>query len=390
MRIPLLDASHPTRSNSIDLVRFGAAFLVVGGHFFLSGVHPVNRYPTFVQEIITFLFQNGTYGVTAFFVVSGFLITQMLVGPLRNLDELDLKKFYVTRAARIIPLLSLIVLIAIPVAFIPQADDPGYYNPFWSGPGGYSPAFGFSIATFTFNWFLILEKPIMQIGLQWALLWSLAVEEQFYLVYPWVVRWSRSRKRLSYLLGLVVLSGPLFRLGVFLWAPGRFDLSYNASFAAFDQLAIGALTFLAFEKIRTGASAQKFPGWLFAILGVIIFFIVYLQTKPVNTAQNILAPTFLASACGLFILGGLCSTLEHRPFLRVLSFPGRLSYGLYLWHCILLMVLWPFVLKAGHWVGPLLFILAVLLWSEASYRFFEIPANRHIRKWFNLPPSRSL
>jgi peptidoglycan/LPS O-acetylase OafA/YrhL len=337
-----------------------------------------------------FLFQNGTYGVTAFFVVSGFLITQMLVGPLQDLEDLDLKKFYVKRAARILPLLLLVLGITLAGTLLPWTQDPARKDPFWSGPGGLTFSFWGSLTTFTFNWFLLLKKPLWQIGIQWALLWSLAVEEQFYFFYPLVVRWTRTRRRLAVLLGWVVLSSLLFRLGIFLWAPERLDASYIASFSAFDQLAIGSATFLTLEKIRAQQSFERFPGGIFAILGLVFFAIVYLETSVPNAAHNVLAPTFLAVGCGVFILGGVNSGLERSPFLRFLSFPGRLSYGLYLWHSLILVAFWPWVLEAGLWAGPFLFVLLVYLGAEASYRSFEVPANRLIREIFGFPPSRSL
>src|ERR1700722_19706895 len=105
----------------VDLIRFMSIFLVMGLHFFISGVS--SGYSPSFWHLITGTFGNGTYGVTCFFVVSGFVITQMLIGQTQNFSKLDLKSFYVKRIARLFPLLILILLVGLIILYLHPDTD---------------------------------------------------------------------------------------------------------------------------------------------------------------------------------------------------------------------------------------------------------------------------
>jgi len=368
-----------SRVTIIDLMRFLSIFLVMGLHFFMSGAS--KGYSADVWSWIARIFSNGTYGVTSFFVVSGFVITQMLVGETREFSSLDLKSFYVKRTARLFPLLILILIVGLFILiFHPQNDYPMSlcYR-------GITSRFGWdfwtSIFTFTFNWFILFKH--QDVSFHWGVLWTLAVEEQFYFLYPLVIKLLKYRERVVIFLFAVLLSGPLFRFGVFLWMPRNFLMSSIASFSVFDQLAVGALLYFFLRRMEPSFAEKPWLSYFFLMAGLGIWLRVYFTTSTVDTGQLILAPTCLAIGCAFIILGGIHIKALSHPLWKTLSKPGQWSYGAYLWHVTVLFLLWPLLPSVGV-MAPVIFYLTVGLISYASFRWFEKPANRFIRRFFGL------
>lgn len=125
------------------------------------------------------LSRRGHHGVTLFFAISGFLITTLLLREKQRLGDISLRKFYMRRSLRIFPLYYTVLLIYIAlVAAMERGTHAG--REFW----GNLPAY----ATYTSNWFVDLkgERVIFYFA------WSLATEEQFYLVWPWVQKYLRT------------------------------------------------------------------------------------------------------------------------------------------------------------------------------------------------------
>src|SRR6202021_3789045 len=106
-------------------------------------------------------------------------------------------------------------------------------------------------------------------------LWSLAVEEQFYLFYPLLAKALKYRERVVVFLLGVVLFGFLFRTGVYFWAPHNFLMSTIASFAVFDQIAIDALTYFLLPRVKTLFEAKGWLGYFLLFAGLLISLKVY-------------------------------------------------------------------------------------------------------------------
>lgn len=362
------------RLPAVDFLR-AFCILTVMGHHFADGISPR---PSFGSETFSSLFANGPFGVTGFFVVSGFLITRLL-GP--GESPLPLKQFYVRRAARILPLFLLSVALGLLLhAALSPAVPGGDFCLFGRG-WALTPLYLASAATFTANWYLLLDPYVFR-PVFWSALWSLSVEEQFYLVYPFFHhRWAGSR-RLFFALVFAVAAGVLFRLGCYFHDPVNALLSYVSTFSALDALGLGALSFLLWDKIRDSLRAAPGASSLLAILGWLLSLYAYLSAS--RPADRVLAPFLLALGCALFLVGG-CSLPDRwfRPFHPWISL-GSLSYGLYLLHTLPLLVLWKTYRSLP--VLPAFALFVGLSWflAACSHRFFEKPVNRLVRRWFGV------
>ena len=351
----------------------------MGSHFFCSGI--TGGYPPALWTVIIRTFGNPAYAVDCFFVISGFVITKMLVGEKQDFSSLDLRSFYIKRIARLFPLLAVVLLAGIIILATNPPDSYPMYLCFRYPNLHFGWAFWISILTFTFNWFFIFTH--QSVSVHWAVLWSLAVEEQFYLFYPLVAKTLRNRKNIMIFLSGVILSAVLFRLGVFLWMPHKFSMSLNASFAVFDQIAVGAFIYFLLPSFKIHFEQKPWLGYFFLFAGLSIFLTVYYGTSIEDTGQLILAPTLVAFGTALMILGGIHIKDLYSHFWKILSWPGQLSYGGYLWHVTIMFLLWPVLSSMGN-ASPLLYYPSVGLACYASYRWFEIPANHFVRKIFGV------
>lgn len=327
---------------------------------------------------------GGYVGVDVFFVISGFLITGLLVRELEASGTIDRARFYARRIRRLLPAAALVLaavailtFVALPkLRWMSVASDIQ-----WS-------------ALYAVNWrfagqavdYLASEEAASPL----QHFWSLAVEEQFYLVWPLLllglVRFARrDHLRRSLLIGLVALAIPsliwsIYETGV---APGRaffisttriWELSVGGALAilapavmrlparlATPLAAIGGLGVLV--AALTFDTATSFPGWAAAL--------PVLATAAIIAAGTVAPENHVARALGL------------RPAQHV----GALSYSLYLWH-------WPFVVIALARWGPLAawqgaaVVAASSIPAVVSYRLVE----RRIRysNAFITPPRRGL
>ena len=145
---------------NLNGLRFFAALSVMVYHFF--GINVL----------------NGHFGVILFFVLSGFLITYLLLEELKNTDTISIKKFYVRRILRIWPLYFFILLLSTVLIFFETGIDNSYSQAL--------PYYLFFIPNLAF---------VMNIGIKYAVvLWSVGAEEQFYLVWPWIIRKIKVKK----------------------------------------------------------------------------------------------------------------------------------------------------------------------------------------------------
>jgi len=333
-----------------------------------------------------FAFQkNGAYGVVVFFVVSGFLITRLIDGRGKGLFKPALREFYVRRLARIAPLFFAVVLLGLGVTFLGPPAMPRFRYCFFADPGQFNGGFWLSLFTFTFNWYCAFGAQ-GAIGTAWGLMWSLSVEEQFYLFYPLLLRRLGSLGRLWVFLLAVIASGPLWRWAVAVGAPSYAERARFASFGSFDQIAWGALLYIVvkshgdFFRRRSRLCAAA------CLSGAALLAAAYFATDPGrNLADNYFAFSLVALGAFLFLLGGLHLPVFGSRFLAPLAWPGKYSYGVYLLHIFVFYFAYPLIV---HWQNLpsayLLFVLFSTGVATLSYRFFEAPANRAVRRAFGL------
>ena len=168
------------RNYKIDLLRGGSILLVLIHHFNI----PYKLQDTFLgiqiggESLSTLIARNGNYGVTIFFVISGFLITQHSIQRSGSLAQIRLKDFYIRRIARI--LLCLVLLVAI-VTVLGALGVPPFIN---QSPNGVEVPYAVTVLSAFSFWMNLLIIEYGWVNYALGVLWSLSVEEVFYLAFP--------------------------------------------------------------------------------------------------------------------------------------------------------------------------------------------------------------
>ncbi len=375
---------HPDRRSEeilvVDLVRGFSILAVLAFHISLNcGPTP---WPWLSNLWVNFALR-GMYGVTVFFLISGFLITRTIALQKEGLLNPSLREFYARRAGRIFPLLFAILLLGA-FLFWGPLSRPIYFGSFFHNSSlPLDWTFWGSILTFCFNWNMILHEKVAPngYGLFWGVLWSLSVEEQFYVLYPLLLKRLKTRSSLTALLFLLILTGPLVRFWAYQTDPSRYFLCFMNSFGCFDLMAMGILLYLCQERWGTLLRDREKLSWMLTISGLALAMTAYFNTIPQSTGR-ILGPSLIGIGVFFFLLGGMNIDLfKTRPFLW-LGFPGKLSYGLYLLHVGIIYVLWPWLPHMDTLLAYLLLCSVSFLTAYLSYRFFEVPANRWVRQKF--------
>ncbi|MGE3642902.1 MAG: acyltransferase family protein [Beijerinckiaceae bacterium] len=304
----------------------------------------------------------GLFGVTVFFFISGFLITALLVREMDATGRISLRQFYMRRFLRLYP--PLLVFVGITSAVWLLLGRPME----WLGV--------FAALTYLTNYLAVFDPSALQgIGGQ---LWSLAVEEHFYLVYPLllIALFPRRLLTLKVLLALCALSLAI-RTGVVLsfGAHGE-DYASMATECRVDAILFGSATALAVrEHGRDFVERWTEPHIVAAACAAILatFLIrdgLFRETVRYTIQQAALVPLVLAVTLTARY-GQVNALLNSRPMVHI----GKLSYSLYLWHLAGLGI-GHFVLP-GHGVAYAGAVLigwtAAFLLAMASYRFVEAP-----------------
>jgi len=369
-----MGASGKIHFHTFDALRFFAFLKVFLFH--LPNVLPGDPAMEWFRDHIK---HGGGVGVSFFFVLSGFLITYILTYEKLNTGKIDLKRFFVRRAFRIWPLFYLVVII---VLLLPP-DFAQHWGLHMNG-GGYDPDWRFSL-TFTENY----KSIIMDSGPKLTPLpvfWSLCIEEHFYIIWMIVFFFIRP-KGIPYFLGTTVLIAWIFRF----FETSIYEtenVSTNDLFTNIDYFAISGLLGYAVAKNyrRVADLVIRIPyairiGYIFAVLTLLYFqkdLFVHHDFFP-EVLKYTLFSTVFAGLLIVFIpqeKGGLRIRDKH-----LLSWLGRISYGLYVYHLVWIHVLMKVFKYNGwdlnHWSTFGLFVLitfsGTVLTSAISYYWFEKP-----------------
>src|SRR5450432_1303772 len=229
-----------SRFDGIDVLRGLSIVAVVLHHinlrFLFNDVSYEHSLPTQLTKI---LFWNGANGVTVFFAISGFLITTTSLRRWNSLEAVNVVDFYKLRFARIAPLL--LALLAV-LSIFHLSHLEGFVIPIQRASLGRAL---FAALTFHINW---LESARGYLPANWDVLWSLSVEEVFYLFFPLLCWWTRSRWALIAALLVFVMLGPCARTVLTkneLWA----DYGY---LSCMDGIALGCLTAMLAGVLHAG------------------------------------------------------------------------------------------------------------------------------------------
>lgn len=363
------------RLDGVDLLRGLAIFFVLMNHVnmrLLGAKVPYTR--GLPHQLVFSLVWNGQFGVQMFFVVSGFLITSTTLRRWGSLPAISVREFYQLRFARIAPLLFLLLAVLSALHFAHLKD---FVVP--AKTGGLGRAL---IAALTFH-VNLLEARRGYLPGSWDILWSLSVEEMFYLFFPLVCRLlGRGKLLVALLLGFVVL-GPFGRTvlthGNEVWQ----EYSY---LGGMDAIALGCLTALMVSRVRF----SRLHLWILTSAGAIllIFSLCFsIRAYIWGLGRNGLNMTILALGTCMLVAAAAQTQWKSPRVFSPLRKLGQRSYEVYLTHMFVIFALFGLFVKAGkpmHGV-PALFIVVIVvagLLGEIVARFFSDPMNRLLRRRF--------
>jgi peptidoglycan/LPS O-acetylase OafA/YrhL len=360
------------RLDGIDLLRGAAIFFVLMNHVNMRlylGEVPYGR--ALPPQVLSTLVWSAQYGVQIFFAVSGFLITSTSAKRWGSAADVRPREFYVLRFARIAPLLSLVLVILIALHCI---GLPGFVVP--ARMGGLGSAL-FAAVTFHIN---VLEAHRGYLPGNWDVLWSLSVEETFYLFFPIVFLWLGRGRWLILLLVAFVAIGPFART-IF---AGQNEVWREYSYlGGMDAIAMGCLTALAARHLRL--SRRKLIA-VRALGAGLLAFVLGFSILVERMGLPRLGLDMSVIAFGTCLVMASVAQAPHRlPItFRPVLWLGRRSYEIYLTHMFVVIGLYALFTRIGTPSGavPALFVATILLsalFGELVGRFYSEPMNRHLR-----------
>lgn len=349
-------------------MRFLAALAVVVTHIELLKAQYLK--PNLWQNN-KLVYELGPLGVIFFFVLSGFLITYLLLKEKEKTNTVSIMKFYIRRILRIWPLYFLIIVIGFFLLPNFKIFEHGYFTKY------FKENFFSNLLLYILilpNLAFSLFKPVPHIGQ----LWSIGVEEQFYLMWPWLVKWS---KRLLPVLFGVIIVCIFFKIVVqflVMSDPDNDTLSQIKTFVAtlkFESMAIGGIGAWC---VHNDKYYRIFLSNAALICSLVLIIISIYFTPPIIQDGIFIIQSVLFL---VVILNVSCNTnsvikIENRLFVML----GNISYGIYMYHMIIIALviivfnkfnvevsnnLLPQVMLYGLCIG-----LTILI-SWLSYKYFE-------------------
>ena len=325
-----------------------------------------------MAQIYAYFVNVGTNGVLLFFVISGFVITRATMQREPDLFRLSYGSFYRRRLARIGPLF--IAVCAFGVLLLNISVEPTALRDYVvRNPAAvFDAAFWVSLFSFTFNFWRMANAGFASgWGLHWDGMWSLAVEEQFYVAFPLLLLLAKTRRRLVLALSVLILFSVVYHLAR-LQSVSPYD-----SVIGFQLIASGMLVAVLSPALASGRGRWALYGGLLLCAGFL---------APLGSLLLLLKPECIAAGASL-LLCCVASVPHERPvpWLRPLARVGELSYGLYLLHPLVLYLLGTTLSGLGTVVGYGCFVVATAGLAELSSRFYEQPAERFVRSWLKKP-----
>jgi peptidoglycan/LPS O-acetylase OafA/YrhL len=325
-------------------------------------------------------FTGGLLGVSVFFTLSGFLITSILLSGWRETGRLHLRRFYLGRARRLLPALGVVLLTVLSVTALVNRGDLGQR---WRET--------VAAAFYVSNWFTIRTGSsyfdLFAGPTPLEHLWSLAVEEQFYLVWPVLLlvllRRTRGRQPRVALITLG-LAGVSFLLLAVL-AHGGIDNTrpYEGTDTRAGELLVGAALALVYRPARIrvtpplGVRAGVDVAGLAALAGIawLVTGTSYFSLSLYRGGLLLLAVLSAVLLVAVTYPGSLSGRLLGLPLPRWI---GERSYGIYLWHMPVVAFTPHPAQGTGGWLWPALLELALtLLLASLSWSLIEDPVRRH-------------
>ena len=359
----------------------------------LDGIRAIAVIMVLAYHLKLALFKSGFLGVTVFFVLSGYLITGILISEVEEEGTIDLKNFWLRRIRRLVPaVMSMAVVIIFVSAVVSRIIFTKGCKDFLASVLGFN------------NWWQIFNKvsyfESAVVPSHFTHFWSLAIETQFYLIYPLILlgiyKLAKSRgegraKRGLLFAGVTLLLALISVILMIVLFDPQQDASrvyYGTDTRAFSLL-FGALLAILWDyrmvPRRLSASVNM-------VLGSVSFAVLLVMTIAINGSSNFwyrggqFVGTIL-TVLVIYAVSGRKTLLSRLLSHPVLKWIGDRSYSIYLWHYPIILLISKGI-KASWWITLIELVLSVVL-AELSYRFIETPI-RHgiIGEYLNILRSR--
>lgn len=374
----------------------------------LDGLRALAALAVLIYHAWPGILPGGFLGVDVFFILSGFLITSLLINDLNELGHIRLGRFWLRRWRRLFPAVFTVAIVTIPIATLISRNLIVKL-----------PAQLAGTLTFSYNWVAIFTGSSYFEQMSPRLLtnmWTLAVEQQFYLLWPLVMLliWKLPRRARPFIaltlagvsvtlmagytagvsdvsraymgtdshsFGLMLGAALAIALGNPLQPPVRPYTDYTRHLAGYAGIASLAALGAMFAFASDNSPAVYPWGTLLAVLlaGVVIFS----MTPPV---QGQVRRQARGQVQGQVSLASALRILLELPALRWL---GVRSYGVYLWHWPLLVIWWYVYPPAPAWLTTLLITILAVICAALSYKLVENPMRRRgiivtLKQWFGM------
>lgn len=359
----------------------------------LDGIRAIAVIMVLAYHLKMALFKSGFLGVTVFFILSGYLITGILISEVEEEGTIDLKNFWLRRIRRLVPaVMSMAVVIIFVSAVVNKIIFTKGCKDFLASVLGFN------------NWWQIFNKvsyfEAAGVPSPFTHCWSLAIETQFYLIYPLILlgiyklvksRGEGRAKRGLLFAGVTLLLALISVILMIVLFDPQQDASrvyYGTDTRAFSLL-FGALLAILWEyrmvPRRLSASVNM-------VLGSVSFAVLLVMTIAINGSSNFwyrggqFFGTIL-TVLMVYAVSGRKTCLSRFLSNPVLKWIGDRSYSIYLWHYPIILLISKGI-KASWWITLIEIVLSVVL-AELSYRFIETPI-RHgiIGEYLNILRSR--
>ncbi len=350
-------------------------------HHYIKGIDGLRAFAVFAVIMYHLGFQwseGGFFGVTVFFVISGFLITWLLMNEYYLNGKIRLGMFWLRRLRRLLPALFTVLFSITGYVFLFRPDLIDNLKEDF-----------IAAALYVSNWWYIFENQSYFESFQsqnlLTHLWSLAIEEQFYLIWPLILIFLfayriQLRKIGWFILFLAIVSAGLM---MFLYQPVALDrVYYGTDTRAFSLLLGAMLAVFCSSDQRFSNQISGFARFilhsffLLSFLGLIVMCVFVSEYSPfVYYGGMVLVSvlTMILIFCILHPANRLKKIFEWAPFVWL----GKRSYSLYLWHFPIIVLTTPKVHTAGmDWKLVLFQIGLTLVLTELTYQLIEHPIQR--------------
>ncbi len=302
------------------------------------------------------LLKHGYYGVHLFFAISGFLITTLLLREKSKYGDISLRQFYIRRTLRIFPLLYTVLGIYIILVLLMEQGTPEGKTFFHNLP---------YYLTYTSNWFVSLTDD----RVIFYFVWSLATEEQFYLIWPTIEKYLKSKYTIILMI-LIVIFVEMLSQGFFTGVLPLNSFPRTIFLCIALPICFGVLLAHLLHHPKGYSLARKWLGFRWSSLAMFVFMVICLSISGMSPFFIYLSMALLVASC-VIRENHLIYAFFKLWFIRQI---GLVSYGMYLLHMLAYNVI-KRIFNLFDFHNPILFFFITVIFvfaaAKVSYHYYE-------------------